>query len=61
MLKNIRSLASGLRFVLKYAALVSVIIEIVQFAIQKLETVEFPENENNKKDLSSSPAGSGNL
>lgn len=38
-MKTVSSLVSGLKFVLKYAALIAVVVKIVQFAIDEFEKV----------------------
>lgn len=53
MFNKIKGISNLLRMVLKYAGLVAVVIEIIQFAIDRLESVKI-----NDKDTSS-PNNSG--
>lgn len=39
-MQSIKSITNLLKFVLKYAALIAVVVEIIQFAITKLDQIE---------------------
>lgn len=49
-MKTISSITSILKIVIKYGALIAVVIKVIQFAVEEIEALKLDEKEPAKKD-----------
>lgn len=49
-MKTVSSITSILKLVIKYGALIAVVVKVIQFAVEEIEALKLEEKEPAKKD-----------